>query len=224
MTNIWQHKAQELTIWKEDAIATEKTKEIYNKAVAYLMQQYEKLDHELFNQFDGLTKIVWTTNRANIPCPGALGCAELGTTGGVYSLFYNDPRYDFFIMSMELAHRALAEYYVENSFSRPLARANNDVHYAANIMAKPWGWYYQQGFKVMSDWVVFHKPTYITIFMYDLRHILASSDKIMDEIKSGMAPSGTNPYWAAMADSNAKTEMLAWLGSYHTHDEDIPHH
>lgn len=224
MANIWQRKAEEITIWKSGATPNPRTKEIYNKATGFLMQQYEKLDHQLFNQFDGLTKIVWTTNKADIPCAAALGCAELGSTGGVYSMFYNEPRYDFFIMSMELAHRALAEYYVENSFTRPYARANNDVHYAANILAKPWSWYHVQGFKITSDWLLFRKPTFITIFQYDLRHILQNSDKIMNEIKTGNAPSGANSYFATMPDSLTKTEMQHWLGSYHTHEDDIPHH
>jgi hypothetical protein len=211
--NIWQRKAEELTVWRFEP--NPRTRKIYNLATAYLMQQYEKLDEELFNQFDGMSRIVWTTNRMDIPCENAIGCAELGPTGGVYSMFYDDSRYDFFIMSMELAHRALAEYYVENHFERPYARANNDVHYAANILEKPWCWYHQQGFKILSDWLLFRKPTYITTFLYNIRHLVQQSNTIRQQIQDGTAPRGVNPYWAAMPDSQARRDMIAWLGHYH---------
>jgi hypothetical protein len=215
--NIWQRKVEELVEWRGIGPGA-RTRKIYNLATAYLMQQYEKLDEELFNQFDGLGKIVWTTNRADIPCDNAIGCAEFWNGGGCYSMFYDNPRYDFFIMSMELAHKALGEFYVENHWTRPYARANNDVHYAANIMTEPWCWYYEQGFKILSDWLLFRKPTYVTLFMYDVRHIISQSDRIAEQVRHGTAPTGPNPYWSAMPESQAKSDMLDWLGNYDDHE------
>ena len=213
--NIWQEKATLLTKWKGFLPDDRKT-EIYMRACAYLMQKYEQADAELFNQFDGMTRIVWTTNKADIPCENALGCAELGATGGVYSYFWDKPQYDFFIMSMELAHRCLAEYYVEKRYSHPYERANDDVHYAANVMQLPYCSYRDVGFKIIKDWLLFRRATIVPIFTYDVRYLIDQTDRIRAEIQSGHAPSGVNEYWAGQPDSPAKEEILQWLGTYHT--------
>jgi hypothetical protein len=224
MTNIWQRKVEELVQWRCDPMPSPRIRKIYNLAIAFLMQQYEKLDSKLYNQFDGMDKIVWTTNIDDIPCENAIGCAELGKTGGIYSMYYGDPRYDIPIMSMEAAHRGIGEYYVEHGFTYPYQRANDDIHYGANVFAKPYCWVYQQGFKILEDWLKFRKATMVPMFFYDLPYIVTQTDRIRAEIKGGTAPRGRNPYWAAMPDSKAKTEVLAWLGHYHTHDDGPGHH
>jgi hypothetical protein len=114
-------------------------------------------------------------------------------------MFFNNPHYDFFIMSMELAHRALAEFYVENNYTHPYERAND---------------YVDVGFKVMSDWLLFRKATVVPIFLYDVRYLIHETDRIRSEIQAGTAPSGVNGYWAGQPDSPAKEEILHWLGHH----------
>lgn|GEM_PF-4268171 len=214
--NIWQRKVEELTIWKGFE-PSRRTKEIYNKAMAYVMQQCEKLDSELFNQFDGLKSIVWTKDRRDIPCENALGCAELGKTGSVYSVFFDNPQFDFFIMPMEFWHRGFGEYYAENSIAQPFVKANDVIHYAANVMAEPYASWTTKKFRLLSDILTLRRPLEVPIFVYNTQYLKDHTDEIIADIKSGGAPSGVNQYWAAFPDSEGKSAIMDWLGHYH-HD------
>jgi hypothetical protein len=218
--NIWQRKVEELTVWKGFE-PTSRTKEIYNKALAYIMQQCEKLDSELYNQFDGLQAIVWTKDRRDIPCENALGCAELGTKGSVYSIFFDDPNYDFFIMSMELVHRGMGEYYLENKYPEPFKKANDIPHFAANIMQEPYASWRTKKFKLLSDILTLKRPVKVPIFIYNTQYLLNHTDELVAKIKKGTAPTGANPYWSALPDSDAKSEIMDWLGHYR---HEIDHH
>lgn len=216
MTNIYQRKVKELTIWKVNPSPNARTIEIYNKALAYIMQLYEKLDSELFNQFDGMNKIVWTTNLSDIPCDNALGCAELGSSGGVYSKFYNNPNYDFFIMSMELVHRALAEYYHELNDSNWLRKSNDLPHLAANAMIPPYAEWHTKRFRLLIDHFTLRNPIPVPIFIYNIQYLVNNDDDLISMIKNGSAPTGVNDYWSAFSNIEAKQAIISWLSDYHT--------
>lgn len=215
MTNIWQRKVQELTVWKFPI--EPRKEEIYNKALAYIMQQLEKLDSELFNQFDALGSIVWTKDLRDIPCENALGCADMGAGGSIYSKFFDNPYYDFFIMSMEAVHKGLADYYLDNHIPEPYTKGNDIVHLAANVMEQPYASWTTKRFRLLSDWLTLRRPIEVPIFLYNTRYLVDHTDEIMAMIKNHTAPTGANQYWAAMPDTDAKNSMLHWLGIEHHH-------
>lgn len=203
-----------MTVWKGFEPSS-RTKDIYNKAMAYVMQLCEQMDSELFNQFNGLKNIIWTKDRRDIPCENALGCAELGTGGSVYSMFFDNPQYDFFIQPMELVHKGMGEYYVEHGYPRPYDAANDIPHLAANAMAPPYAEWKTVGFKITSDWLLFRKATRVPIFMYNTKYLLEHTAELIAMIQAGTAPAGINGYWTTVPDSAAKKAVLEWLGHYH---------
>lgn len=225
-------KVNELSVYNVPEI-TQKQRNIYNFISYYIIRKYEKTDFfydgsvkyvtdpkQFFNQFDTLKSIVWTTKESDIPCEGAIGCA---TFSSVFSMFYDNPKFDSFIMSMELAHHAVYEYCVDNGIKYPYLVANDVVHYAANIFKEPYVKYEYVKYKEPLDWIKFKKPVEIPIFIYNLPYIIDERARIQKEIRDGLAPSGIHEYWTTEDDIRIVNAIINFVqngndGHLHSHD------
>lgn len=222
MTNQYDRLAEKLTVFDTSLQVTPRTRALYVKLSSMLMQQYEKADSNQSNQFDNLHGICWVADASKIPCAGALGCATFGDNAKVYSLFYNDFRFDSFIISMELAHHALLEYYGELGDIDAKRKCNDIIHYAANLGKEPLVYWrtakIKEPFSIISR-LLGIKTVPVPAFYYNIQALIKDGDNIMNLVRNHLAPNGVNPYWSAMPNTAAKADILRWL-SQHEHDHE----
>lgn len=205
---------------------SEKAKEDYIHMIYSIIQEYEKVDNDLFNQFNNLPDILITDNSDRIKtyCGAPyLGCAyPQGGNRGICSLYFNFPTLESVVISMELAHWAFSDI--------GTWRETNDViHYAANVLDEPYIikgkslriWGYTLAEKIKN--ALIRKPIKeIPLLLYNLPYLVKEKDRIMKEVRNGTAPKGTNPYWStgtSIPSVRLPQKLLEYISHYESdHD------
>lgn len=195
---------------------TERKKNIYIFMLKELMHQYDKMNPKFMSEFEGLRKIIVTTNQKDIPCPNAVGCC---TFSEVSSMYWDDINYDSIIMSMELAHFAVNKYFNDTKISNDL------VHYAANVGTEPYVYWTKYRYLTKADWLMKRPAIYVPTFVYNMPYLMKEKDRIMREVINGSAPKGVNPYWSGASARGMPQPIIDYIQHYqsHAHGHDHKH-
>lgn len=213
-------------------------KDAYVVMVARILQHYEKYDADKWNRFDRLESIILADSlddMPDMPCKGAIGCADFRK---VWASVFRNFRYDGLVLSMESAHHAAFDHYLEfpNPKYTPNVLANNIIHWAANVgppyvaseeitfvdldkLKFQWDagsgikWY--QYLKALAT----NKVIKMTVYYYDLVRLFSMDNQIQEQVLSGSAPAGANPYWfGGVKAAAAMPDALKQYIAHYEHD------